>query len=581
MNNFMVFLKNNFSLLVIFTPYLLKKPLHKALMLISLFLIVCNIIFSAYLPLLFGELVNKAADRTGYLLYPFLGYGLLWIINSVFMQVRAMLGWHPFRHAMKEFLESFFKHILNLPLSFHNENNVGKIITLFNKVEFSLISYFWHTYYYIIPLVLEISLICGFIYYASSLYYTALLLSGICLFVFFTIYFSKNDTLLLEESNTAFNNLGDKITDKLYNIEIIKYFNSNKNEVGQISRLLHNRECKSLKADIHFEKIFLIQHLVLGFTLLIFIVSSYLDYYHGKLDLSVLIMLNAYVIRVSTPLSYLGYVIREIKYSSTHIQEIIQILKNSYTQPIVDGETINSYEIEFFNVSATKQNKSILKNINFKIKENETIGIVGSSGSGKTTLTNLLMNLDKNYEGQIFIGGKKLEEISTDYYNSIISIAIQDHRLFNETLLYNLTYGNPNASPEQIQHIIQMTLLEEKISKLENGLQTNVNQQGINFSGGEKQRIAIARALMKDAHIYIFDEITSNLDPKNSNQIYLNIIKNLPNATKIFVSHKDTIIKKCDIVYFINNGQIEDSGTHLHLLKNNKDYKKVWQIKEP
>lgn len=578
MNNFITFLHNNKSLLKLFTPYILKRSLDKFLIISSLVLVIGNIILSAYLPFLFGELIDKITNRGEYLLSAFLIYGTLWAINSISIQLRAMLSWGPLRRGMKEFFRDFFEHIIHLPLDFHSKNNIGKLVTVFNKVEFSLNTYFWHTYYYIFPLILEVLLIGTFIYYAASLHYTIFLFVGICLFVFITIYFSKNDSLLLEEANESLNALGGKITDKFYNIELIKCFNKYKSESQEIANLLSERQRKSLKTDLHFEKVFLLQNLVLGGILLVFIITSYLDYYHNKVELAVLVMLNTYVIRIATPLSYLGYVLREIKHSSTHIKEVLHILQIPYKYSLVSKKKLNGYEIEFRNVSVVKDDKIILNEINLIIKEGETIGIVGSSGSGKSTIVKLIAGLDKNYKGHILVGGKELKTIPEDYYNSLFSIATQENKLFNETLLYNITYGNPNPSTEQINKIIEYSL-EDIISRLEKKLQTNVNQQGVNFSGGEKQRIAIARALMKNASIYLFDEITSSLDSKNSNLIYANIINKFPNSTKIFISHQEMIVEKCTRVYFINKNKIEDVGTHAYLLKNNNNYKKVWNIK--
>lgn len=576
MNEFLIFLKNNIGLLKSFTPHLIKSKKNKVFLQLSIIFVIVCLSLSAYIPYLFGQLVEKASSNEEYLLLPFLFYVILWASNSLLTHLRAILGWYPLRAGMHSFLKDLFQKVINQPKYLFNKTKIGKITTIFNKAEFSLNTYFWHTYYYIIPLILEIVLICGFIYLSVGLFYMLNLLFGILTFITATILLSKNDNQFLKENNEALNNLSSKITDKLLNVEIIRHFNRAEYETEIINDLLYKKRKKSLKLDIHFEKVFLLQNLILSFVLFLFIISSYIDYYNGNVELSVLIMLNTYVVRITTPMSYLGYVIREIKYSSTHIQEILKIFTLVEEKTKFNVPTISNFDIEFKNVNLTVHKNNILRNINLKIPSNTSIAFVGSSGSGKTSLINLLLEKTHGYLGEIKIGGKNIKSISYNYLNSIISIATQDSKMFNETIKYNLTYGCKNElDTKHIDNAIHEVNLQEKIEELEYGVDTKILELSNNLSGGERQRLGIARALLKPAKIYLFDEISASLDVYNSQLIYKNILSNLKGNTLIFSSHEEYIANLCDKVCFLKNGRIIMTGTHQQLLKN-KEYKNFW-----
>lgn len=374
---------------------------------------------------------------------------------------------------------------------------------------------------------------------------------------------------------------GARVVDSLLNFETVKYFCNQKFEYEQTDRILKERENAATNYHITTELIHLGQGLVLGVGLITLTWMTGNNVIKGNMNVSDFILVNGYLLQFVTPLSWFGYILRKIRKGLTDMEAVFNILqlKPEITDaPHALDLVIENATISFDHVSfGYDSRRPILKDVSFVVPAGQTVAIVGSTGSGKSTIARLLFRFYDVSEGSILINGHDIRSITQESLQKIMGIVPQDTVLFNNTLYYNIAYGNPNCPPEDVEKAVQLAHLDSFIKRLPDGLNSMVGERGLKLSGGEKQRVAIARVLLHNPKIYIFDEATSALDTHTEQEIQKNLEEISSDSTTLIIAHRLSTVTYADTIIVLEHGSIAEQGSHKELLKKNGLYAKLWE----
>lgn len=573
------------SVLRLLTPYLFKNKdasIRKRFYLAQI-LVLVTIVLNVLAPILYGYTVDifRVSRLPSVIICVLFGYGLTWTLSQALVQVRGIIAFKVVRRVVRQLNHRAFCHLHKLSLRYHLDRKTGSITTSIDRIEYSVTTLFWHILFYLIPTVTEVVLIQIVLLYYFEWYYAAILSAGIVAFIGFTLYCTLWDTNNLQQANEAANETGSKAVDSLLNYETVKYFGNEQYEADQYDTVLLAHERANIKSDITFETVNLGQNLIVGATLTIMTIASGINVMHGTLTVGNFVALNAYLMRIVMPLAFLGYVIRELKNSITNFDDITALLNEPVEVNDVHDATVLQVKqgfVEFKNVSFYfTPDRNILSNISLTILPGKSVAIVGHSGSGKSTLSRLLLRFFDVQAGEILIDGQDISKVTQASLRENIAVVPQDTMLFNDTIYYNIAYAKPQANREEIIKAAKAAHIHDTIMKLPNGYDTIVGERGLKVSGGEKQRIAIARAILKEPKIFIFDEATSSLDSKTESEIQNNLLDISRNISTLMIAHRLSTVVHCDEIVVLENGQIIEKGNHESLLALGGVYTKMWQ----
>ena len=411
-------------------------------------------------------------------------------------------------------------------------------------------------------------------------FYTAcLLLLILAGYMIFTYCAHKLITQAEEEANEKESLSASYMVDSLLNAETVKYFNNREYEYHTYKSLIQNRQNALVKENNRRHMIFMGQSIITGCGLTLFTFLSGNAILAHHLQISDFVLINGYFLQFILPLVSFGFYARSFKKHMSILKELIKILEikpgimdSCHAQPFRDS----NIGIEFHNVSFWYENKPILDSVSFSIPHGKTVAIVGATGAGKSTIARLIYRFYDVSAGTIFINGTDIKLFQQETLQTAIGVVPQDTILFNNTISYNIAYGNPHANFHEIEHAAQQAGLASFIHSLPDGYQTMVGERGLKLSGGEKQRIAIARVLLKNPLLYIFDEATASLDTLTEKEIQNNLETIGFGATKIIIAHRLSTITHADTIIVLQNGKITEQGNHQTLLMQNGYYNALW-----
>ncbi|MEI6188452.1 MAG: ATP-binding cassette domain-containing protein, partial [Alphaproteobacteria bacterium] len=370
------------------------------------------------------------------------------------------------------------------------------------------------------------------------------------------------------------------IVDSLINFASVKYFNNKAHELIKCNKHLKLREKLVIKYISSMELLRIGHHIIIGLGVTLLTYTAGKQVVEGTYNISDFILINGYILQLAVPLGHMGFVSRDIRRGLNEMSGVMDLYKiptDSKSENNKESlEKINN--ICFKNVSFRyDSSRLILRNINFFLKEGQTIGIVGETGSGKSTIANLLFNFYNVHSGEILINGKNINQIKSKSLCALLGIVSQDTTLFNTTIYDNILFGNPEASRKEVEKVIKLTHLDSFIKKLPDHYYTLVGERGLKLSGGEKQRIVIARVLLKNPSLYIFDEATSALDLETEKNI-MNSIKEITCRTSsIVIAHRLTAVMHANEILVIKNGSVQERGNHQKLIENDGLYASLWR----
>ncbi|MCS5707350.1 ATP-binding cassette domain-containing protein [Candidatus Berkiella cookevillensis] len=561
---------------------------------LSMLLIVATIFLNVSVPFLLKQVVQVLTDKPD--LSPILSltpigvvlcYALFWGLARLIDRLRAAASFPVAIIAAQNFCLDLLAHLHHLSTRFHKDRKTGSILNIIDRSKMAFLDLIGHSTLLLVPVVIEILIAVAILTYLYDYSFGLILLNMLILYVILSYYVSGWTAKCRKIQNKMDSAANAYIVDSLLNAETVKYFDTAKYEENIAKDKLLQKEIADQRSLVADAQASLLQHTIVGLTL--FIMTFYAGYkvVYGSMHVEDFVLVNGYVLMFMFPLQMLGYHIRETRDNFTVVENAIELFSEAVEiqdRPGAKILQISSGEIDFKDIYfGYTEDRLILNHVSFIACPGKTTAIVGASGSGKSTLSRLLFRLYELKEGDILIDGQSIKSVTKDSLRNSIGIVPQDTILFNDTLRNNIVYGKPDCSEKALLDVIKKSQLVDFVSKLPDGLQTKVGERGLKLSGGEKQRIAIARMLLKMPSILVFDEATSALDIQTEREIQANLTKISKGITTIIIAHRLSTIKHADNIIVLKQGEVVEMGNHQELIGMRGYYSELWnkQVMEP
>ena len=573
-------------------PYLLE---YRFRVIIALSCLIAAKVANLGIPIVMKELIDsldiKANSPQALLAVPLgiiLAYGLLRISASLFTELREALFAKVTQNAVRKVALQVFEHLHSLALSFHLARQTGGVSRDIERGTRGIQSLISYSLYSILPTLIEFCLVLGYFAYSYDIWFAAITLVALVLYIAFTIVVTEWRTHYRRTMNDMDSKANQKAIDSLLNFETVKYFGNEAFETSRYDENLLRYQAAAVKSQKTLAILNLGQQIIIATGLMLILWRSTVGVVNGSMTLGDLVLVNTLMIQLYIPLNFLGVIYREIKQSLTDMDRMFSLLnteKDIADSP--DAKTLQIHnrelgpDVRFENVSFHYESKrEILRDVSFNIPAGTITAVVGQSGAGKSTLARLLFRFYDVQTGKVLIDGQNIEDVTQASLRKAIGIVPQDTVLFNDTIGYNIAYGNPSASIEEVQEAARAAQIDGFIKRLPDGYDTQVGERGLKLSGGEKQRVAIARTLLKKPAMLIFDEATSALDSKTERAFQDELLSLAENRTTLIVAHRLSTIIHADQILVMEHGQIVERGTHVELLAANGKYAEMWQMQE-
>ncbi|CCE35017.1 probable ATP-binding cassette transporter protein, mitochondrial [Claviceps purpurea 20.1] len=514
-------------------------------------------------------------------------YGATRIGATLFQELRNAVFASVAQNAIRGVARNVFDHLLRLDLNFHLSKQTGGLTRAIDRgtkgISFLLTSMVFH----IIPTALEISLVCGILTWQYGANFAAITVLTMVGYTAFTIWTTAWRTKFRRQANAADNKASTVAVDSLINYEAVKYFNNEKFEVSRYDKALKEYEKSSIKVATSLALLNSGQNIIFSSALTAMMYFAADGVATGALTVGDLVMVNQLVFQLSVPLNFLGSVYRELRQSLLDMETLFNLQKVSVSiQEKPDAKPLalaRGGEIKFDNVSfGYHPDRPILKNLSVTIPAGKKVAIVGPSGCGKSTLLRLLFRSYDVQEGRILIDDQDIRDVTVDSLRRSIGVVPQDTPLFNDTIEHNIRYGLIDASHEDVVAAAKRARIHDIIERFPDGYDTKVGERGMMISGGEKQRLAVSRLLLKDPPLLFFDEATSALDTHTEQALMINIngILREKGRTSVFVAHRLRTIFDSDIIIVLKEGKVAEMGTHRDLIDRAGVYSELWSAQE-
>jgi len=517
-----------------------------------------------------------------YMLIPLaliISYGVARVAALAFGELRNAIFSKVAQNAITQLTLNTFKHLHSLSLQFHLGRQTGALSKFIDRGTKGVNFLLTYVLFNVIPTIIEIFLVAGILAYIYGLKYALVTLITISLYIIVTFTVTQWRLQFRRRMNAADNAVSTKLVDSLLNFETVKYFNNEEHEYRRLFESLDQYETESIKNQYSLSYLNIAQTIVIMTGITIMLVMSAFDIRAGSLTIGGFVVINAYMLQLYQPLNFFGTVYREIRQSLTDMENLFTLWeeKPNLTDREMTLQKTKEAFIRFENVSFDYDaRRTIIKNISFEVPNGKKVALVGPTGAGKSTISRLLFRFYDPKEGAVFVNNQNIKNISQQSLRKMIGVVPQDTVLFNDTIYYNISYGNPEASEEQIYEAAKSADIHNFVMNLPDGYQTIVGERGLKLSGGEKQRVAIARAILKNPSIFFFDEATSALDSTTEKEIQKNLQTISQNRTTLVIAHRLSTAADADEILVLEQGQITERGTHDELLSRNGKYAEMW-----
>ena len=543
-------------------------------------------------PLLLKELIDSMTPQPtvaqAVLVVPvalLIAYGLLRLSVSAFTEFRELVFAEATQGAARRIALETFEHLHRLSLRFHLERQTGGMSRDIERGVRGIESLIAYSLYSIVPTLIEVVLVLTILGVKFDKWYAIITLIALAAYIYFTVTITEWRTQFRKQVNEFDSSAHTRAIDSLLNYETVKYFGNEAFEARRYDDNLNKLRKARIKAQNSLSALNIGQQLIIAVALVCMLWRATQGVVDGRMTLGDLVMINAFMIQLYIPLNFLGVIYREIKQSLTDLERMFQLLEKQ--REVADLPAAQELqltqppEVRFENVFfAYEPDRPILHGISLTIPAGKTVAVVGPSGSGKSTLARLLFRFYDVQQGAIRIDGYEIKQLTQDSVRRAIGIVPQDTVLFNDTVYYNIAYGQTSASKDQVEEAAKSARIHDFIASTPQGYETMVGERGLKLSGGEKQRVAIARTLLKNPSILIFDEATSALDSTNERAIQAELRDAAHNKTTLVIAHRLSTVVDAHEIIVLDQGHVIERGTHAQLLAAQGRYAHMWSLQQ-
>ena len=563
-----------------------RSDLRKRVSLALICLILAKVA-SVYTPLILGRSVDSLTELSSginlLMLIPIaliISYGVARIASLTFEGMRDALFSKVSQHAIREVTLTIFKHLHSLSLQFHLNRQTGALSKFIDRGTKGIDFLLRYVIFNVVPTFIEIILVTIILLNLYGYFYALITIITITIYVILTFIITQWRVQFRRDMNSADNSVSTKMIDSLLNFETVKYFNNENHEFNRLDVSLKKYELAANKSRHSLSLLNIAQIIVIMSGITIMLVMTAFGIRSNDISIGGFVVINAYMLQLYQPLNFLGSVYREIQQSLVDMENMFNLLdeKSKVKDSLKQLNINNKTEIKFSNISfGYDERRTVIKDISFEVPNGKKVAIVGPTGAGKSTISRLLFRFYDPTNGSIYINDENINSISQHSLRKIIGVVPQDTVLFNDTIHYNISYGDPKASEDDIINAAKNADIHDFVIDLPDGYKTIVGERGLKLSGGEKQRVAIARTFLKNPKILFFDEATSALDSSTEKEIQKNLENMSKDKTTLIIAHRLSTAAYADNIIVLDKGSIIEQGSHNYLLDLKGKYFEMWE----
>lgn len=576
--------RNDVATLKTLLPYLW---VFKWRVLLALSCMVLAKVAAVSVPLYLKDIVDQLSVPATLLALPVLaltGYGCARLLSSVLGELRDAVFARVIQGAVRSVAGGVFQHLLRLSLRFHLERQTGGMSRDIERGTKGIGFLLNFTVFNILPTLLEIGMVTAILLHRYAWPFALVTLGTIAVYIAFTLVVTEWRTVYRRSMNDLDSKANAKAIDALLNYETVKYFNNEGYEAERYDKNLAAWEASAIKNQVSLSMLNAGQGLIIASGVTLIMVLSAREVVAGRMTVGDVVLVATFITQLYAPLNFLGFVYREIKHSLADIERMFSLLNANEEVADAPGAAVlaaRAAGVRFEQVGfAYESKRRILSEVSFDIPAGKTLAVVGASGAGKSTLSRLLFRYYDVGQGRIMVNGRDIRELTQDSLRAHIGIVPQDTVLFNDTVYYNIAYGRPGASREEVIEAAKSAHIHDFVSGLPDGYDTMVGERGLKLSGGEKQRVAIARTILKNPPILIFDEATSALDSRTEKAIQRELVEISANRTTLIIAHRLSTIVDADQILVMEAGRVLEQGAHRELLERGGRYAEMWRLQQ-
>ncbi len=578
----------NLNTIAILLPYLWEFKIRAIL---ALSLLVLAKLANVSVPLVLKEIVDTLNQPQAMLMMPvflLVSYGILRLCSTLFGELRDAIFAKVTQRAIRRIANKVFAHLHALSLRFHLERQTGGVSRDIERGTRGISFLLNFMLFNILPTIVEIGLVMAILISQYDIWFAIIIFSTLLAYIILTLIVTEWRMIFRRTMNTMDSKANTQAIDSLLNYETVKYFGNEAWESKRYDEHMQTWEKAAIRNQTSLAALNSGQSTIIavGITLLMFLAADHVI--QGTMSIGDLVLVNAYLLQLYMPLHFLGFVYREIKHSLADMERMFSLLDENreirdkpdakifVTDPAAKAPTIRFDHVNF----SYDANRQILFDVSFDIPAGQNIAVVGPSGSGKSTLARLIFRFYDVQSGSIRINNQDIRSITQQSLRAAVGIVPQDTVLFNDSIYYNIAYGRPEATQQEVFAAARSAHIHDFIDGLPDQYDTIVGERGLKLSGGEKQRVAIARTILKNPAILIFDEATSALDSNSEKQIHNELNRIAQNRTTLTIAHRLSTIADADQILVMKNGRIIEQGKHMALLASKQTYAHMWALQQ-